>query len=170
MRSYRHISEFIGSSIRQSYGAGFLQFSLASEFRGGIRQSPGNGGWWRLAGKCWGRPGSGGNLLGPCDRIIRAFFQGGGGMGIWAGSAEASGSGELLTTAAAPLRDLQRRMEALPQRAALPAPLLCPRRAASLRAVAARPGQLPRVGGAPERGGPGVPGSQGWRWAEGVYC
>lgn len=63
--------------------------------------------------------------------------------------------------AAAPLRGLPRGMGAVPQRRALPAPLLRPRRAAGLRAVAARPGQLPRVGGAPERRSPGAPGRGG---------
>lgn len=66
--------------------------------------------------------------------------------------------------AAAPVRGLPRRVGALQQRRPLPAPLLRPRRAAGLRAVAARPGQLPRVGGAPQRRGPGDPTRRAEPW------
>lgn len=68
-----------------------------------------------------------------------------------------------VAAAAAPLRGLPRRVDALPQRRTPPAPLLRPRRAARLRAVAAGPGQLPGVGGAPQRRGPGA-GEPGGRW------
>lgn len=38
--------------IRLSHGTACLQSSLASELRGGVPQSPGHGGRWRLAGEC----------------------------------------------------------------------------------------------------------------------
>lgn len=93
------ISQFIDLSTRQSHGTGFLQSSLACEFRGGIRQSPGNGGRWQLAGKCWGRPGSGetsSDLVTGLSELSSREEAG------W-DSGPASHSGELLALAAAPL-------------------------------------------------------------------
>lgn len=107
-------------------------------------------------------------LVGPCDPLNRALSREGGGMGLRGGWRSGPGSGAPLAAAAAPLRGLPRGVEPLPQRSALPAQLLRPRRAAGLRAVAARPGQLPRVGGAPERRGPGALGRPGvvlGRWS-----
>lgn len=109
-----------------------------------------------------GAPGTWGDLVGPCDRLKRGLSGEDPGGSSGAGGAAASGSGAPLAAAAAPLRSLPRRVEALPQRRALPAPLLRPRRAAGVRAMATRPGQLSRVGGAPERGGSGAPRQPGW--------
>lgn len=61
-----------------------------------------------------------------------------------------------LPAASPALRGLPRRVGALPQRRPRPTSLLCPRRAARLQAVAARPGQLPRVGGESQPPGPGA--------------
>lgn len=74
--------------------------------------------------------------------------------GVW--RSIVSARAHAVPPAASPaLRGLPRRVGALPQRRAPPTPLLRPRRAAGLQAVAARPGQLPRVGGEPQPAGPG---------------
>lgn len=61
-----------------------------------------------------------------------------------------------LPAASPAVRGLPCRVGALPQRRARPTSLLRPRRAAGLQAVAARPDQLPQVGGEPQRRGPGA--------------
>lgn len=125
-------SALIGPSARQSRGGGGLR-RRARRFR---NMAEGEG--WRVSSVGAGGPGS---------RVRRSERAG--------GHLVPAHSPVPAPAAAAPVRGLPRGVGALPQRRALPAPLLRPRRAAGLRAVAARPGQLPRVGGAPQRRSPG---------------
>lgn len=154
-RGFKYISELLGVSR----GAG-LSVSLGRWLAGwgrrelGARRSMADGGGWQVSVL---GAGDLGDPVGPWDRLQRGLSREHSG---WGGAA-APGSGAPLAAAAAPLRSLPRRVEAVPQRRALPAPLLRPRRAAGVRAMAPRPGQLPRVGGAPERRGPGAPGTPG---------
>lgn len=124
------ISPLIGPSARQSCGAGLRRW-----VRRFLNMAEGEG--WRVSSVGSGGPGT---------RVCRS-----GRAGTWSPAHAPVPA----PAAAAPVRGLPRRVGALPQRRALPAPLLRPRRAAGLRAVAARPGQLPRVGGAPQRRSPG---------------